>query len=511
MADLIADYLKARGPALSTSIAQHLATTLKISPAAARQRVSRVQGQVKKLAYVTFPRGARFMYLQGQFGSAQYWGRLVDALLQANSAFGLAIASLVQRNGFMPQAHFEIACGAPVKQAKHLSPDNIFKRLNEAGLVEEISVPGLGPCIALVQAAGHYDSRAAEVRVRLITESLLLTAVRDWVRKLGLVSYDKVASRDDGNRPMVGTFAWDLTAPSYLGFLVKRGAEGAPKPGFFACDIYLGGSVSVQGVRPFINKCKTLRQLRNVAPCMVMFIAHEYTPEAFELLKTNGIIPATPRNLFGDEVGLGLVELSSVLKTAADYSIDPVRFDDLFKKFGRIEGAAYQLRGTLFEYLAADIVRKTISAQVRMNRIFRSNDGQKSAEADVYAVRDDRAVTFIECKGHSPYGTVPDQEMKRWLQHNTPVIYEAARAHPDWKNLEIRFEFWSTAPLSPDAVDMFLKAKDAIKPTRYTLELRLADDLWKICQATMDSGLATAFQKHFMRYDAKVAAEAKLS
>lgn len=508
--DVVEDFLRTTGPSLSSDVTQHLISKLHISPAAARQRVSRVGGQVKKLAYVTFPRKARFMYLEEQFGSGSFWHRLVAALLLANSAYGLAIASLLQRKGLIPEGHFAIACGAPIKQAKHLSPDTIYKRLNEAGLLEKVSVSGLGTCIALIQQEGHYENSASDVRVRLIIESFLLTAVRDWVRKLGLVSYEKVATREAEKLPMVGTFAWDLTAPSYLGFLTKPSADGKSKPGFFACDMYLGGRVTAEGVRPFIHKCRTLRQLRNVAPCMQMFIANQYTGEAFQLLKANGIIPATPRHLFGEEVGQGLAELSAVLKAAAEDSVDPAKFDELFKKFGKIEGAVNQLRGTLFEYLAADIARKTISPQVRMNRIFKSLDGLKSAEADVYAIQDNQAVTFIECKGYSPYGSVPDKHMERWLQHNVPVIYEAARAHPDWKNLKIHFEFWATASLSTEMTEMFISAQKVLKPNRYTIRLSLSDDVLKRCQATRDDGLVTAFQKHFMRHSVKVTTDHEL-
>ena len=55
----------------------------------------------------------------------------------------------------------------------------------------------------------------------------------------------------------------------------------------------------------------------------------------------------------------------------ASQLIDPDQFDQLFSKLGKIEGAAIQLRGTLFEYLAADIARRTIAPSVTMNRIFK--------------------------------------------------------------------------------------------------------------------------------------------
>ncbi|MCQ9148086.1 hypothetical protein [Ochrobactrum sp. BTU2] len=325
MSDVAESFLESHGPALSSVVSQHLVEMLHISPVAARKRVSRIGAEVKRLGYLTFPRKARFMYLQSQFGSPIYWEKLIDALLGSRSAYGLAIAALRQRGGLMPAEHFPIACGAPIKQSRHLSPETIFKRLNEAGLLERVEVSGLGDCIALVQSPGHYEFRASDVRVRLITEGFLLTAVRDWVRKLGIVSYDKVVTRDGENRPMVGTFAWDLTAPSYLGFMTKTGKDG----------------------------------------------------------------------------------------------------------------------------------------------------------------------------------DVPDQEMQRWLQHNVPVLYKAARAHPEWKNLKLRFEFWTTGSLSEQGKSMFETARKTVKESRYSLEIRAAPDILKICNATKDDGLVIAFRKHFMKYSDK--------
>lgn len=72
MSDLVKDFLQNHGPCLSSELADYLVQTLKISPDAARKRVSRLADNVRRLGYVTFPRRARFMYLEQQFGSPVY-------------------------------------------------------------------------------------------------------------------------------------------------------------------------------------------------------------------------------------------------------------------------------------------------------------------------------------------------------------------------------------------------------------------------------------------------------
>ncbi|WP_417813031.1 hypothetical protein [Thalassospira alkalitolerans] len=497
MTDIIETYLEDFGPALSGTISEHLEKSLGISAAAARKRVSRASGNIRRLGYVTFARKARFMYLENQFGSPLYWRKLVDALFSTNSAYGYAIAALIQRGGFVPEWEFPIVCGAPIKQSRHLSPATIMQRLKEAGLLQTIQVNGLGDCICIVQSEEHYNSLAADTRVRLITENILLLAVKDWLRKLGIVSFDKVTIRSSTHAPKVGTFVWDLTAPSYLGCLIKTGKDKKVKPGFVAADVYLGDTITEPGSRPFINKCKTLRALRNVGPCMQIFIANRYEKEAFSLLKQNGIMPATPESLFGEDVAKGLSELTSVLHDAASHSLDPERFERLFAALGKIEGAANQLRGTLFEYIAAEVARKNYSSLVRMNQIYKNQSGKK-AEADVVTITDNISVRFIECKGYSPRGIIPDTEVRRWLQHNVPVIYKAVKVHPDWQNLDIKFEFWTTGILSDEAIAMIKTAQVSTKATRYSLGFKLNQDVYDLCKSTKDKGLITAFEKHYL-------------
>lgn len=502
MADLIEIVLKQLGPSLSSEVAAEVARRANISPAAARQRLSRVTGKVRKLAGITFPRNARFLYLEQDFGSSSYWSRLADALIATNSALGYAIAGLKQCDGMVPARNFPIICGAPLRQLKHLAPETILLHLTEAGLVKTVGMPGVGECIALTQEDSYYFADAAEMRARLITEDILLSAVRDWLRKLGIASYNLVKMRDAETLPQVGTFVWDLSAPSYLGHMVRY-SGGESKPGFVVCDVNLTKSMTIAGVMPFVRKCLTLRALRKVGPCMQILVANRFDKEAFVLLRRHGIIAATPANLFGSEIADALNELTSVLANAASSLFDTERFEELFSTLGKIHGATNQLRGTLFEYLAAKMAERNGLGAIWMNRIFTAPDKRK-AEVDIFALRHNHSITAVECKGYSPRATIPDDLFKRWLQYNVPVAYKAMRDHPDYKNLPIGFEFWSTAPVSEASLALYEKAKSELNESRYTITLRGPRDVIRLCRQTYDQSLIDAFEKHFMLEDGTI-------
>jgi hypothetical protein len=77
-----------------------------------------------------------------------------------------------------------------------------------------------------------------------------------------------------------------------------------------------------------------------------------------------------------------------------------------------------------------------------------------------------------------------------------PTAFSAIKKHSDWKNLQVHFEFWVTGSLSAEALEMFNVAKKTVKPSRYTLGLKLAPAILAMCKRTNDKGLITVFQKH---------------
>ena len=310
--------LKSEGPCLSSRLCAELEAR-GVSAQAARQRVSRANGPVKRLQGLVFPRGVRFLYHESAFNSPRYWEALIRDIGEAGPAYAPAIGALAARGGIVPLAHFDIVSGAPVLQRGQIASATVLERLLTIRLVERCEIPGVGPCVAL-SANGYFD-RVSEgaLKARLLTEKILLLAVKDWARKLGVASYDKVTLRpDDGaDAPKVGTFRWDLAGPSYLGPMVRREASGKPRPGFLVCDAVVGSEVDEIAIAAFVRKCQLLSYLRRVAPVLPLLIADRFTREAFRFGRSHGIIMATPGTLFGREVAQGLASLLATLSKAA--------------------------------------------------------------------------------------------------------------------------------------------------------------------------------------------------
>jgi len=246
--------------------------------------------------------------------------------------------------------------------------------------------------------------------------------------------------------------------------------------------------------------------LRNVGRCLQIFVAHRYSEPAFELAKKCRIIPATTESLFGEDVARALMDLSQILHSAASHA-GPAIFQVLFDRLGKIEGAATNLRGALFEVVALNIVRLTSRGQpqLTLNRIFKAAPDRK-AEVDIMAVVNRRWARFIECKGYLANGLVPDEDVKRWLNIRVPLVAAESRKNPETQNAKLIFELWTTGRLSREAVALIEEAKEA--RSHYTLDYVDADDVMDLARETEEEGLEQILRDHFLDHPMATAEEA---
>lgn len=458
--------LKAQGPGLSNDICAVLERE-GLGAAAARQRVSRVGGLVRKLPGLTFPRGAKFLFLESQRGTRRYWEALIRDINVASPAYAAALAGLLSRGGVVPERHFPIICGSPLRQAGQISAATVLQRLLTADIVRGVEVAGVGSCVTLSDSMFLNATDDAALRARLLTETILLSAVRDWARKLGAASYDSIEIRDDQDElPRVGTFFWDLAGPSYLRPMVRRTSEGKPKPGFLVADVALGENLNEAAVAGFVRKCTLSSGLKNLAPLWPILIADSFSREAFRLGRSHGLMMATPELLFGKDVAEGLSKLLHTLSKAAAMAVQkPEVVDELFKSLGRIEGAAGNLRGALFEMLVGHCVVKLDDGSIDIGKKVVDPESGRQAEIDVFRVKEQREVWSYECKGHQPTQVVGLDEIEKWLTTRVPRIQSWATRQERFQGSAFHYEYWTCGTFSPEATARLEEARD--KTGRY--------------------------------------------
>ena len=495
--DEICEFLKSNGPQLSTAVAEYLCSYHGISPVAARQRISRTKGSINRLSMLRFPRKARFLYLEEQFASPWYWQNLEAVLRENTTAYGFALSALLARDGLCLERYFPIICGAPDKQKRHLSASAVLEGLLEAGLVVRVPSGGLS-LISIRRNEQATHQKIPNFRARLTVENLLIDSVSTWLKNLNLVSYYSIRTRNDEKLPQVGTYNWDLSAPSYLNPMLKRSKKGEFVQGFWVCDVYLGGKLSVNAANTFLKKCRNSRAVRNLPRSMQMIVSYHYSKEAFLLLKENGVIPATVRNLFGRETEKALKKLVSALEPAYQSSLDAEQLDKVLDKLNRLSSDFGSLKGTLFELLVRDVKARNVPGVdfIEVNHI--SKLGGLEAETDVVVYSKGRGVWFIEAKAYNSSHPLPDKQVDRWLDHNIPTVAKFSRQQSAWKNENLTFEIWSTAPLSKDSIARIEEAGNK-NVRRYSIIVKQADEIRNEFKNTRNKGLLNILEKYFLK------------
>jgi hypothetical protein len=490
--------LKKEGPCLSSRLVAVLEAQ-GVGPQAARQRVSRAKGPVKRLQGLVFPRGVRFLYHQSSFNSSDYWEALLRDIAEASPAYAPAIAALIARGGIVPVAHFHILSGAPILQRGQIASSAVLDRLLNVRLVSQQDVSGVGPCIVL-SGNGYFEHASDEVfKARLLTENILLLAVKDWARKLGAASYNKITIRDEiPEPPKVGTFRWDLAGPSYLAPMVRREADGKPRPGFLVCDVIVGSVVDEKAIAAFLRKCQLLGYLRRVPPVLPLLIADRFTRKAFQLGRSRGVMMATPGNLFGREVAQGLASLLATLsKAAAVASRNPEVIGELFEKLSGIEGAASNLRGALFEMLVGHCVQKREDGLIDIGKSLVDPKSGRSADVDVFRVKEQREVWCYECKGHQPTEIVNLSAVQHWVTDRVPLMHEALKDRR-FQGCEFHYEFWTRGSFAPDA-SAFLE-KVAAKTKKYALGWKDGSAVREYAAKIRPSTVLKVLDEHYFKH-----------
>ena len=122
------DFLTKFGPSPSSKIKDSIVAG-GLSEEAARQRISRSRGKVRRFTSIKLPKRESFLYLDAQYGSYEFWNSLVKAHSEANSAYGIAMQSIMARGGAIPKKYFSVVSGSPQKLKKHISSNNILEHL----------------------------------------------------------------------------------------------------------------------------------------------------------------------------------------------------------------------------------------------------------------------------------------------------------------------------------------------------------------------------------------------
>ena len=301
----VVELLRENGPLLTSDISK-MYREMGVGESAARQRVRRRSEEAKTLTGLPFPKNARFLFLEGDFGDVRFFKVLIEKLDETNSSYSAAISGMIARKGICLKSHWDIVSGAPVLQKKHIASSEILRRLVLTKLITEITVTGIGNCLILNHR--FYAVNFEAFRARLSIERILTEAVRNWAIKMGFSSTNVLEISSPEHLPQFSTFCFDLVGPSFLHAL-SVWKKNKPNPGFFVCDVIWQNNMKKGEIDGFLKKIDTLKSLRSLARFQPMLVAASFDKEALFKSRSKGVMTLTPETLFGRDVAEALFDL----------------------------------------------------------------------------------------------------------------------------------------------------------------------------------------------------------
>lgn len=497
MSSLVVDILKEHGPSRSSFIAGLLKTKHGLSDANSRQQLSRARREIMRFPVPLLPKREAFVYRKDQRTTEQFWTNYQKALRETGSVYGTAIDALNRRGGLILAAEFPVISGAPIALSKQVSSDRVQEALIAAGVIEKFTAFDLGevikskrPEVIRFDPDGH--------KARQLTEKIILDGVREWAKKMGFGSYNKIVVRGEEGRRLAGQFMFDLTAPSYLSPLMN-----GKKNGFFAADVFAEGIFDEHDIQYFLRKSALLKATsQNSGQTLTMLVAEGFTGPALTAGRASGVILATPSTLFGSRVAAALESLTRMLRNAAAIAVEnPERVTRLISDLADIQGPAGNLHGIIFELMTAYLVRNEgNSVDVGVTAL----DPQtgKTADIDVLLVRNRAAVTGFECKARQPGGTVSIEDVDDWLRR-IPTFRGHIAKEARFREAAISFELWTTGTFEPDALAKLEQEKQ--KRTKTPIDWKDGIAVSAIAKKAKEKSINDALNQHFLKHPIIVA------
>lgn len=490
----ISKYLELHGPSRSSSITEWLIKNENLTAEAARKRLSRIKPPLRRFPVQLLPKGENFIYQQDQRSEERFWVNFHQAMRSSGSVFGSAIDGLLARKGVIRDKEFSVISGAPaIPMKKQVMSMNIADRLEHAGIAQRTMHTDGDTYISICLSAMYFPDWGG-LKARQLAEDIILDGVREWARKLGMASYHKIAIRGDANRTPIGPFMFDLAGPSYL--LPLKGPN--LQPGFLVADVFTDNILDLNQIQYFIRKASMLNSLLKGTGVLAILIADGFTGDALTAGHAAGIVLATPRELFGHRVGMAIQTLLQTLNNAAAYaSSAPDRLVKLVNDLSEIEGAAGNLRGILFELLAAYLIRRD-AVSIDMGKHARDPETGKGADIDILKFTHQQAeCVAIECKGKVPGGTLSLDEAQDWIRR-LPIFRAYLRSQPHLHEAKLSFELWTSGTFDADALDYL--GKEKAKRTKYPIAWKEGTEILALAHKGKEKAIADALNQHFIKH-----------
>jgi len=237
--------------------------------------------------------------------------------------------------------------------------------------------------------------------------------------------------------------------------------------------------------------------MRNTRPFLAILVADSFEAEAQKQAKNAGVMITTVKNFLGIDIAELMNSLLSTLNRAgAIAAANPDKIDQLFRGLQRIEGAAINIRGAMFEMLVGHMVLKTQNVStIDLNK--KITDDGKKAEIDVIGYRSEAEIKCYECKGYEVRRLIDAALIERWFIQ-IQLIRRFFQNSEVYRDRKLTFEFWTSSDFTPDALALMKEFK--LRNKRLNIAWKNGEQLITIAREDRLTSIVTVLNDHYVKH-----------
>lgn len=446
----IIEILKEHGGLSTSELAIKLCQKSPMSNDNARKIISRCLNKknspISVLEDFNLASNAKFIFIKKQAKNLKFFYNLRKACMDLNSPFAYILNAFYTRGGVITESKFKILSGSQNESNKHIDYNSMLSTLIKNNICQRVEFIDGTNLILQVEKLIDYKKVFAMKQI----EEIITNCLKKWLKDTGFGSYKTIEKQAE-----FGGFEWDISSPSFINAFRKI------KPhGFVVADV-IYHNLNDKSLNYFIHKIDILNNKKGYWPFLPILIAKSFTKDAYNLGKRKGIIVTTPKILFGEEVELMLSTLfDSLLKNSLSNE-EFNAFVETLKDLQKINGSSLNLKGSLFEFITAQIVQGLYGEPATIGKIISKPYDSKSKEIDVFAKVDDLKLAFYECKGINKTKNIDKDTVEKWFESIIYTIDWLESSSDDYSPYEKSFELWTTGGVEDEAVKFVETEKKA--------------------------------------------------
>lgn len=457
----------------SSEVVDYCVNTLKITEVNARKRIQRLNPEVFYKFKGICSKGKSILYHKDQWTDDRYYDNLLLLLRKHAKQHYFILNAIKLHYGRIEKIALASYSVSPILHTKgHKDFKLVINDLKTLRLIEE-----KGEYIS-----SFFDivlsSKSASLE---LVQKITMSHFHEWARNIGLFSYNSAKFNSEFSRYQFG-----IVAPSFVKSLVSKSSSSDKIiPAYVLADILLDGGISEIDVDYYIKKLENISMQNQQAKFLPFFITNTHNQKVYKALKSNGVIVANVKEIFGEKYAETINGVMALMENAgAILKANPEQYVKLIDNIEKLAiGKTFNLKGELFE-MNVGLFHSSLCQNLDISKKINYDNNQ--VEIDVYAKYQDKVV-FAECKGYNR--KIDDDYIEDWIKRKIPIIRRWALECESLQGLSMEFEIWCTGGFEQISIDKLDKAKNNTK--KYSIEYY---DIKKMCQIAQDKKV-----KHFER------------